>query len=1592
MPPRSRRKARAPEGSDQTDNTTLATNLAPHTQMPNTPTGDQTQQNVETSRESLDRDSTEPSVEEEAERDDTSTPSAPQHPSESATQDPIMVLAQALAALTNKSAQAKELKMPNPPTFHGKSLRELNNFLQDLDDRFSAMPSRFPSDDKKIVYATGFLTERIKQSWRAQRLPQQEPATWSEFEDFLRDFVEPAKDRGQAAAYRLLNLQSSLGHWREHMTNGWEIGTVNAEDPWRFIIQALILTGPPEIKDEITKNSTEIKTMQELEELGARLEKVLLRKRRNKTSSESSGQRQIATSNSTHLSSLGKRKRDNINDAPMNSGSGRIVKENRPTKFRRESAEDRKKREEKREKQRKEGRCFNCNEGLSASEILALRSPGDREEPPVLGDVKLRIGDSWITAKALLDTGAKQNFISYRFLIQNGVAFNPNSMEPPVCYPNGTTAPCYSKLQTESKITDWDNVTKEFDVTYNIIDLETNEYQVILGRRWLCPVDPDITLSAGTWRYRTGQPKIKVERPERFVKTMRQGLTLMMIYQPEDTSAAASEIPHQYRLWERVFSEEEAASLPDEKVAHEIPLVAGKTPPYGRLYSLSQYELQVLREYIDKFMKRGWIRPSTSPAGAPVLFTRKADGSLRLCVDYRGLNDITVKNRYPLPRIDELMDRLVGARYFTKLDLRDAYHRIRIKRGDEWKTAFRTRYGHFEYLVMPFGLTNAPATFQAYINEAMKGILDDFCIVYLDDILIYSQTEEEHVRHVSEVLERLQRHNLYAKLSKCSFHQTEVKFLGFIVGRDGVRMDPDRVKTVQEWPEPRSFRDVQVFLGFTGYFRRFIHQYADITAPLTNLLRGMEKGRKPGPFHLTDEARVAFAGLKEAFARPPALRHYDPKDEILVVTDASGFAIAGILLQPDIGTPAGKARRGWQPVAFFSRKLKGAELRFDVHDQELLAIVECFKVWRHYLEGSPHAIRVQSDHENLKYFFTAKKLNSRQARWAELLAAYDFKIEYKPGHLNPADAPSRRWDYEPAHGHEEYAVGPLPTLQRKLGGSRNGQVEGDPKPSEDDLVVGSRGPELLALRTLAREAASNEVACDPPSLSLRDAILEAQKRDAFSCRLRARYESEARKEGESEWDGALAGHARKDRWHVDSGMLWHGEAIYVPPVAALRHEIMRVHHDDPYAGHFGREKTLELIRRKFFWGGQRQEVEAYVKSCPECQKAKVPRRLPAGELSSLPVPERPWQDLTMDFIVKLPPSPWKGQVYDAILVIVDRYTKAARYLPTTSDINAEELADLFITEIVQRTGAPRSLVTDRGTLFTSQYWSQLCQAFRIKGRLSTAFHPQTDGQTERQNQTLETYLRTYTNYQQNDWAQWLGTAEFAYNNSKNASTGFSPFEAWYGYRPALPEIGDVEEGITNASVEERLQRIKEVRERLEENLQSAIKHQADAYNQRHRPVYFHVGQKVLLSTKNLKSWRPSKKLDMRYDGPFEVIEVIGKQAYRLRLPQSYARIHPVFHVSLLKPWTGRVGSETPAKPQPIIVDGEEEWEVERILADRTIRGQKQYLVKWKGWPSYENSWQTKDDLKNAQEALDDYLQETKSQTRPRHSRKRGRHM
>jgi len=429
-----------------------------------------------------------------------------------------------------------------------------------------------------------------------------------------------------------------------------------------------------------------------------------------------------------------------------------------------------------------------------------------------------------------------------------------------------------------------------------------------------------------------------------------------------------SAIPEEYHKYTNVFSKSKAETLaPHCPYDLQIDLEKDSHPPVGTIYLLSKFEQETLKEFIDKNLTNGFIHSTSLPHGAPVLFVKKKDGSLWLCVDFHGLNKITKKDQYPLPLISDLLDSPCKARIYTKIDLQHAYHLVRITEGDEWKTAFWTCYGTFKWSVMPFGLTNAPAAFQRFMNDAFSNLLDVCVVVYLDDILIYSNDITQHQKHVKEVLKRLRKAGLYAKAEKCEFHSDSVEYLGYVLSPSGLTMSNAKVKTIQEWPESKKVKNIQSFLGFANFYRHFIFNYSDMVIPLTRLTR------KDTPWNFDENCRKAFNTLKQAFTSAPILTHWVPDAQLVVETNASDYALATIL---SIVTKDNEIH----PIAFHSRTFSAPELNYDVHDKELLATFEAFKMWRHYLEGSTSPIDVVTDHKNLEYFSTTKVLTRQQAR------------------------------------------------------------------------------------------------------------------------------------------------------------------------------------------------------------------------------------------------------------------------------------------------------------------------------------------------------------------------------------------------------------------------------------------------------------------------------------------------------------------------------------------------------------------------------------------------------------------------------------
>ena len=418
----------------------------------------------------------------------------------------------------------------------------------------------------------------------------------------------------------------------------------------------------------------------------------------------------------------------------------------------------------------------------------------------------------------------------------------------------------------------------------------------------------------------------------------------------------------------------------------KIDLEEGTSPPLGTLYLLSPVELSALRTFIDENLRTGFICPTTSSHAALVLFIKKKDSSLWLCVDFRGLNKITKKDHCPLPLISNFLDSPSQAKIYSKVDLQHMDHLVWIAPGDKWKTAFHTCYGSYEWLVMPFGLTNTPAAFQRFVNTIFADMLDICVVIYLDDILIYSEDMESHQKHVQEVLRQLRLHKLFAKPEKCEFHSDSMEYLGYRLSLEGLMMSSDKITTIADWLEPHKLKDIQSFLGFTNFYRWFIFNYSDITVPLTRLTQ------KDAPWNFSEECCRSFNALKHAFTTVPILTHFIPDTPITMETDALDYAVARIL-------SITCADSELHPVTFYSWTLTALELNYDTHDKELLAIFEAFWTWRHYLKGSATPVDIVMDHKNLEYFSTLKVLTRQQAQWSEFLSSFNLVIRFRPGKL-----------------------------------------------------------------------------------------------------------------------------------------------------------------------------------------------------------------------------------------------------------------------------------------------------------------------------------------------------------------------------------------------------------------------------------------------------------------------------------------------------------------------------------------------------------------------------------------------------------------
>ena len=983
---------------------------------------------------------------------------------------------------------------------------------------------------------------------------------------------------------------------------------------------------------------------------------------------------------------------------------------------------------------------------------------------------------------------------------------------------------------------------------------------------------------------------------------------------------------------------------------HRIELVDkdkhGKEPelPWGPLYNMSTEELLVLRKELTHYLDKGYIRASRSSAGAPVLFAKKPGGGLRFCVDYRALNEITKKDRYPLPLITETLNRIAKAKYLTKLDIILAFHKIRIEPGFEHMTAFRTRYGQFEWLVMPFGLTGCPATFQRYVNHILRDYLDDFVSAYIDDILIFTNgSRAEHRRQVRAVVERLRQAGLYLDVDKCEFETKRTKYLGYIIqAGESIQMDPEKLKAIREWEAPTSVKGVRSFIGFANFYRRFIKDFSNLAAPLIRLTGKNSTGKSPKhmniSFRWTAHEQRAFDKLKEAFISEPILQHFQPDHETIVEPDASGYAIGGVLLQ--------RNKDGvLHPCAYLSKKMSPAESNYEIHDKELLAVIRCLEEWDSELRSVTKPFTILSDHKNLEFFMQPRKLTERHVRWSIFLSRYNLIMQHKAGSKQIlADALSRREQDLPA-GDQDSRISPR----------RFQLLRPSPAPVTED-------PTWILLSSVT----------ETPVASPETSTSTAMPNNEWSTTILNDYQYqealEAIRSGSRTFPQRLGLKVSLSECSVINEKLHFRERLWVPRNEPLRTNLIQRTHDSPFTGHPGREQTYKILSRDFFWPGMSEDVRRYVRNCDICGRTKPWRELTRGYLKPLPVPERIWSELSMDFVTDLPKDK-DGNT--SLMVTTDRLGKDVRIDPLP-DITTETAAKAFLNGTFRNHGLPKAIVSDRGSQFTSEMWQHVCQNLRVQQRLSTAYHPQTDGSTERMNSTLEAYLRAFCSWKQDDWSSWCPIAELAIRNRDAASTGVSPFFMTHGYHVDLgtkpittPETTPTPRTTSTPSsrrstAESIIRKLRNVWDFAQASLaENQAEQEKQANRHRKEAPKLQIGDKVWLRLgSQLSLGRPCGKLDWK-NAKYTVVDLVGSHAAKLNTPPG---IHPVFHVDRL-----RLASSDPlpsqttddSQPPPIQVHGEEEYIVETILSERIrVRGrgkQKQYEVKWKGYaqPTWE---------------------------------------
>ena len=1082
----------------------------------------------------------------------------------------------------------------------------------------------------------------------------------------------------------------------------------------------------------------------------------------------------------------------------------------------------------------------------------------------------------------LIDSGSTHNFLDRKVAEALGCRVT-EAGRARVSVADGTKIEVCGKVDKFQ----WSFRGHQFEADFMVIPL--GGHDVVLGVQWLSGLGPitwdfqklEMEFKWGTKRValRGISPNSVREIKAKRVEAMRdEDIQLHMIYAWEEDEEehmslnlahthdkSASEVDAIHRLTDQfqdIFEEPKVLPPFRRNHDHKIVLKEVSNPVNQRPYRYAVQQKNEIDKMIQDLLQAGTVQPSSSPYASPVVLVKKKDNTWRLCVDYRKFNEMTVKDRFPIPLIEDLMDELGGSCIYSKIDLRAGYHQVRMAENDIHKTAFRTHSGHYEYLVMPFGLTNAPATFQGLMNHVFSKCLRKFVLIFFDDILIYSSSLEEHLVHLRVVFELMRLNKLFAKRSKCEFATDRVEYLGHFIQANRVATDPSKLKAVREWPVPKNLKALRGFLGLAGYYRRFAKHFGTIARPLTALT-------KKDAFAWNEEAQGAFEELKETLCNAPVLALPRFDKQFVVETDACGVGIGAVLMQDG------------HPLAYISRHLKGKQLHLSIYEKELLAVVYAVQKWRHYLLTS-HFI-IKTDQRSLKYLLEQRLNTPIQQQWLPKLMEFDYEIQYKQGKDNvAADALSRVEGAEIQH----MAMTVL----------------------ECDL-----------LKQIQQEYTNDEAI---------KALIEGLKQNPKF---------------------------KKDySWSLE--ILRRKSKIVVPKSVTLRNSILEWLHGSGQGGHSGRDVTVQRVKSLFYWKCLTKGIQNYLRSCRVCQSCKYDTAANPGLLQPLPIPEAVWVDISMDFIEGLPTSFGKSVIF----VVVDRLSKSAHFMALSHPFTAVSVAQTFLDIIFKLHGFPRSIVSDRDKVFLSDFWQEL---FKLQGcslNMSTAYHPQSDGQTEVVNRCLETYLRCMTSDKPHLWSKWLPLAEYWYNTNYHSSTRITPYEAVYGQLPPvhLPYLAEETRVHTVAKCLEDREKMLLILKFHLLRAQHRMKQLADKHRSERS---FEIGDWVFLKLQPYRQQsvvnRTSQKLSPKFYGPYKILDKFGPVAYKLQLPAT-SQIHPVFHVSQLKKLVGDV-STTTQLPSVVYetLTKEPELILERKMVQRRGQAATMVLVKWANQLREEATWE-----------------------------------